>query len=82
MFILLPRELLTASDGASLELDWGECDGPELKPDSPVILLLSGVTGNSSSSYIMYLSVAFRKRGYRPVVMNYPNATGSPLTVI
>ena len=64
-----------------MELDWGESPGPELTPDSPVIFLLSGVTGNSSSSYITYLMVEFRKKGYRPMIMNYPNATGSPLTV-
>ena len=68
-------------DGASLELDWGESSGPELSPESPVICLLSGVTGNSSSSYLVYLSIAFRSKGYRPVIMNYPNANGTPLTV-
>ena len=76
------REIIIAEDGATLELDWGESEGKELKDESPILCLLSGVTGNSSSSYIVYLMTAARQNGWRPVMMNYPNATGSPMTVL
>lgn len=75
------RESIIAKDGATLLLDWGESEGPELTPNSPVVCLLTGTTGNSYSSYITYLMVALRKQGYRPVCMNYPGLTDFPMTV-
>ena len=75
------REVLTADDGATLLLDWGESEGPALTDKSPIICLLSGTTGNSYSSYITYLMKSMRRKGWRPVTMNYPGLTEDKMTV-
>lgn len=61
------REILTLKDGGEVALDWLEegCD-----KDSPVIIILPGLTGESQAEYIKCLVTAANNAGIRTVVFN------------
>lgn len=61
------RELLTLKDGGEIALDWSEHNCHE---ESPVILILPGLTGASQSEYIKCLVTAAHNFGARVVVFN------------
>lgn len=68
----LRRERLPTPDGDFLDLDYcGDGDGPR-------VILLHGLTGSSNSGYIQGLQIAFLKRGWRSVVMNFRGCSGQP----
>lgn len=59
------REVFTLKDGGEVALDWLEtgCD-----PESPVIIILPGLTGESQAEYIKCLVTAANRIGIRTVV--------------
>lgn len=59
------REVLTLKDGGQVALDWLEtnCD-----PESPIIIILPGLTGESQAEYIKCLVMAANRAGIRTVV--------------
>ncbi|XP_055603129.1 phospholipase ABHD3 [Uranotaenia lowii] len=61
------REILSLKDGGEVALDWLEtnCDS-----DSPLILILPGLTGESQAEYIKCLVMAANRCGIRTVVFN------------
>lgn len=61
------REILTLKDGGEVALDWLEsnCDN-----DSPLIIILPGLTGESQAEYIKCLVTAANRIGIRTVVFN------------
>ncbi|CAD7092621.1 unnamed protein product [Hermetia illucens] len=61
------REILTLKDGGEVALDWLEkgCDS-----ESPVIIILPGLTGESQAEYIKCLVIAANNAGMRTVVFN------------
>lgn len=61
------REVLTLKDGGEVALDWMEanCDS-----DSPLIIILPGLTGESQAEYIKCLVTAANRTGIRTVVFN------------
>lgn len=61
------REVLTLKDGGEVALDWMEanCD-----KDSPLIIILPGLTGESQAEYIKCLVTAANRTGIRTVVFN------------
>uniref|UniRef100_A0A1B0FHX4 AB hydrolase-1 domain-containing protein n=1 Tax=Glossina morsitans morsitans TaxID=37546 RepID=A0A1B0FHX4_GLOMM len=61
------REILTLSDGGEVALDWMEenCD-----EESPCIIILPGLTGESQAEYIKCLVYAANNVGLRVVVFN------------
>lgn len=61
------REVLTLSDGGEVALDWMEegCDN-----NSPLIIILPGLTGESQAEYIKCLVIAASQIGIRTVVFN------------
>ena len=56
-------------------------DLPPLRPDSPVVLLLSGIAGGSADSYVKHFVAAGRARGFRLVCFNSRGCAGGPVTV-
>lgn len=73
------REILTLEDGGEIALDWMENN---CKPESPVILILPGLTGASQSEYIKCLVTAGNNIGARVVVFNNRGLGGVALKVI
>ncbi len=69
----LRRERIELQDGDFIDLDW--LDGTA---SSPLVLLLHGLEGSSRSRYAAGLLHAFRKRGWRAVVMHFRGCSGEP----
>lgn len=72
------RELLSLKDGGQIALDWMENDCDD---ESPVILILPGLTGASQSEYIKCLVKAGNSLGARVVVFNNRGLGGVELKV-
>ncbi|MDH0302671.1 MULTISPECIES: hydrolase [unclassified Pseudomonas] len=68
------RERLWLADGDFLDLDW---HGPH-QPDSPLVLVLHGLTGSSSSPYVKGLQHALQARGWASVAANWRGCSGEP----
>jgi abhydrolase domain-containing protein 1/3 len=64
------REQVKADDGAMLNLDWLE---PETADENtPVLIVLPGITGHSKSGYLVHLVNGAYSHGWRVVVLVYP----------
>lgn len=61
------REVLTLKDGGEVALDWLETD---CDSESPLIIILPGLTGESQAEYIKCLVTAANRTGIRTVVFN------------
>lgn len=72
------RELLTLKDGGEIALDWSE---KNCKDDSPLILILPGLTGASQAEYIKCMVKAGNRIGARIVVLNNRGLGGVALKV-
>uniref|UniRef100_A0A2D4K2Q6 ABHD3 n=1 Tax=Micrurus paraensis TaxID=1970185 RepID=A0A2D4K2Q6_9SAUR len=62
------NELITATDGGQISLDWFDNHNSIQYPDSstrPTILLLPGLTGTSKESYILHMIQQSKSLGYR-----------------
>ncbi|WP_145144363.1 hydrolase [Pseudomonas duriflava] len=69
-----PRERLWLADGDFLDLDWY---GPD-DPSAPVVLAIHGLTGSSSSHYILGLQLALARQGWACVGLNWRGCSGEP----
>lgn len=65
--ILLYREVFPLKDGGEVALDWLETN---CSSDSPIIIILPGLTGESQAEYIKCLVCAANRIGIRTVVFN------------
>ena len=65
------RERLNTPDGDFLDVDF--CGTTE---NSPLIILLHGLTGSSQSGYIKGLQWLFLKHGWRSVALNFRGCSG------
>ena len=88
------RELLKMPDGGTVALDTlSEKDVERiaealalssplapLSDDSPVLVVLPGLTGGSHDAYVQHLAASARRAGFRPVVFNSRGTSGSPVT--
>lgn len=72
------REIFTLKDGGEIALDWME---ENCEKNSPVILILPGLTGASQSEYIKCLVAAGTSLGARIVVFNNRGLGGVALKV-
>lgn len=70
------REVLTLQDGGEVALDWKE---ENAAPDSPVIIILPGLTGSSQTEYVKGLTFSASKMGVRVVVFNNRGLGGMKL---
>ncbi|KAG0488587.1 hypothetical protein HPP92_007398 [Vanilla planifolia] len=78
--VQLRRECLRARDNGSVSLDWVLGDEHWLRPDSPVLILLPGLTGGSQDTYVRHMLVRAKKKGWRVVVFNSRGCGNGPVT--
>lgn len=70
------REILTLSDGGQVALDWLDQDRTQ---DSPVVVVLPGLLGDSQSEYVKHLVTSIVRIGAKAVVFNYRGLAGVEL---
>lgn len=68
------RERLWLADGDFIDLDW---HGPH-QPHAPLVLVLHGLTGSSSSPYVKGVQQALHARGWASVAVNWRGCSGEP----
>lgn len=71
------REILELPDGGMVCLDWSL--PKDDKPDTPTMLFLPGLTGESQADYIQGFVRSANSLGVRSVVFNYRGLGGIPL---
>ncbi|KAI4326781.1 hypothetical protein L6164_019317 [Bauhinia variegata] len=74
------RECLRTKDDGAVALDWVSGDDRRLPADSPVLILLPGLTGGSQDSYVRHMLIRARSKGWRVVVFNSRGCGDSPVT--
>ncbi|XP_027355507.1 embryogenesis-associated protein EMB8 [Abrus precatorius] len=78
--VRLRRHCLRTQDGGAVALDWVSGDDRRLPPDSPLLILLPGLTGGSEDAYVRHMLVRARSNGWRVVVFNSRGCGDSPVT--
>jgi len=68
------RERIWLQDGDFLDLDW---HGPH-QADTPLVLVLHGLTGSSNSPYVVGLQQAMAVEGWASVALNWRGCSGEP----
>ncbi|MBH3343636.1 hydrolase [Pseudomonas parafulva] len=68
------RERIWLADGDFIDLDW---HGPH-QPHAPLVLVLHGLTGSSSSPYVKGLQQALHALGWASVAANWRGCSGEP----
>ncbi|MDD2864521.1 MAG: hydrolase [Methylococcales bacterium] len=68
----LQRERLVTPDGDFLDIDWCAAN-----TDSPIVILLHGLSGSSKSGYIKGLQQALQKNNFRSVALNFRGCSGT-----
>lgn len=68
------RQRLTLADGDFLDLDWYGPDNDRF----PCVILLHGLTGSSSSLYILGQQQALAAMGWQSVAVNWRGCSGEP----
>lgn len=68
------RQRLWLADGDFMDLDW---HGPH-SADSPLVLVLHGLTGSSNSHYVVGLQRALAAKGWASVALNWRGCSGEP----
>ncbi|KAK6146509.1 hypothetical protein DH2020_020378 [Rehmannia glutinosa] len=74
------RECLRTRDDGAVALDWVSGDDRNLPSDSPVLILLPGLTGGSDDTYVRHMLLRARSKGWRVVVFNSRGCGDSPVT--
>ncbi|KAI3453321.1 hypothetical protein Pfo_009984 [Paulownia fortunei] len=74
------RECLRTRDDGAVALDWVSGDDRNLPSDSPVLILLPGLTGGSEDAYVRHMLLRARSKGWRVVVFNSRGCGDSPVT--
>ncbi|KAF5207062.1 Embryogenesis-associated protein emb8 [Thalictrum thalictroides] len=74
------RECLRTADNGTVSLDWVSGDDLELPADSPLLILLPGLTGGSNDTYVQHMLGRARKNKWRVVVFNSRGCGNSPVT--
>ncbi|OMH79014.1 Embryogenesis-associated protein EMB8 [Zancudomyces culisetae] len=75
------RELIIAEDGGTISLDWAVSKN-DLKPNTPVCVLLPGLQGGSHEFYIRTVvkKLTSGTNPYRVVIVNHRGCARTPLT--
>ncbi|XWS09803.1 hypothetical protein CRYUN_Cryun39dG0020600 [Craigia yunnanensis] len=73
------RECLRTKDDGTIALDWVSGDHRSLPADSPILILMPGLTGGSQDSYVKHMLVKARSKGWRVVVFNSRGCGESPV---
>ncbi|KAL8520541.1 hypothetical protein ACS0TY_011170 [Phlomoides rotata] len=74
------RECLRTNDDGAVSLDWVSGDDRCLSSESPVLILLPGLTGGSEDTYVRHMLLRARSKGWRTVVFNSRGCGNSPVT--
>ncbi|KAI3807541.1 hypothetical protein L1987_23471 [Smallanthus sonchifolius] len=79
------RKLFHASDGGTFAMDWlKSCDvlGDSTYEDdkTPIVIVIPGLTSDSSSAYLKHLAFSTAKRGWNAVVCNHRGLGGISVT--
>ena len=69
-------ERLDTPDGDFVDLDWATVDGCPLPDDAPLCLVVHGLEGSSSSSYVLETCRVLAARGIRAAAMNLRSCSG------
>jgi predicted alpha/beta-fold hydrolase len=69
------RERIELPDGDFLDLDWADAGA---KPDTPIVIVLHGLTGSIQSKYARGLMRRLNAIGWRSVLMHFRGASGEP----
>lgn len=72
-------EFLELPDGGEVVLDWYHSQQSEPHPDTPIMLILPGLTGCSCNNYIVQMVAGIATHGYRCVVFNNRGTCGRKL---
>ncbi|KAK2664386.1 hypothetical protein Ddye_002960 [Dipteronia dyeriana] len=78
--VRLKRECLRTKDNGSVALDWVSGDHERLPPDSPLLILLPGLTGGSGDTYVRHMLLRASNKQWRVVVFNSRGCADSPVT--
>lgn len=68
------RERLITPDDDFLDLDWG----PEPSSDSPIVVVLHGLEGSATRSYVRNVSRELLFAGIQPAALNFRGCSGEP----
>lgn len=68
------RERLWLADGDFIDLDWHGVH----EPSAPLVLVLHGLTGSSSSHYVLGLQQRLAERRWASVAINWRGCSGEP----
>lgn len=90
-FFTYRRQLFCVSDGGTIALDWllasdvagGSLDGDRIisKDDStPIVIVVPGLTSDSSSAYVKHITYKIAKHGWNVVVENHRGLGGVSIT--
>lgn len=79
------RQIFHASDGGTFALDWlksSDVLGDSTYEDdhSPIVIVIPGLTSDSSAAYIKHLAYSTAKRGWDVVVCNHRGLGGMSVT--
>ncbi|KAL3159563.1 hypothetical protein ABBQ38_009979 [Trebouxia sp. C0009 RCD-2024] len=81
IWAMYDRQPITTTDGGTVALDWFQPRGyAKLPTDTPVVLVLHGLTGGSREGYCKWMCTSIAAKGWRPVVLNYRGCAGLQLT--
>lgn len=70
----MARERVPTPDGDFLDIDWG----PDPGDSAPVVLVIHGLEGSATRSYVLNVCRELLARGLRPVAMNLRGCSGEP----
>ncbi|KAJ3070157.1 hypothetical protein HDU98_006817 [Podochytrium sp. JEL0797] len=74
------RDLIDSPDGGLVAIDWAPRNHRDLSPTTPILILLHGLAGGSSETYICDLLPTALKSGYKVAALNFRGCGGLELT--
>ncbi|KAK9093842.1 hypothetical protein Scep_025311 [Stephania cephalantha] len=74
------RVCLRTPDDGAVAIDWAAGDDVRLPADTPVLILMHGLSGGSGDSYVKHMFAEARRNGWRVVAYNGRGGGGSPVT--
>jgi len=73
------RERLELADGDFVDLDWVvDADGRSPDRDAPLVMVLHGLEGSSSSDYVRSTHRVLAQRGLASLALNFRSCSGEP----
>ncbi|KAK2950234.1 putative Embryogenesis-associated protein EMB8 [Blattamonas nauphoetae] len=78
------RESFIGADGGEFSVDWFDApDTSQLKPDTPIVVLVHGVNGGSSETWLQKMGIRLSdKEGYRVCCLILRGCCGSRVTTM